>query len=623
MSKKTGAKRITLTFDLFELPTAQHRAGLAGLIIEIDSMGPEGNKRNPRDIPVIEELTPTSATITFTPDSMQGIFNDLYAAKLEQVVVANKWPGTSKPKPGKFFVVKRDPKTGEPKEVPGFAYDVVKPQAPFIARHLQSDAQKPWLELWQQMIWSIPRGGNNVRSRAPFNETAEGHSCGDGSAAWEQIQEFQEKRAKSQFKTAPISGALLLGAQAVNAEAVPFAGRVDQNLLLHFWQVVVLTFVPQAVNKKDAKIERLGYVLTIPDVSDLCEFRQAFPEILGGLTAEKPDRTPAAARVDLPAQANLEVLRKLRGDENQQRSEKSAHRAVRRNGGTAIIRENIQTVASGKALRKDWTGSVRAVESYHMIKMGNNIKMLSFSRVGDRPRLVAEYERIERTFRNPLFRAAQLRALIEEKPWHGAMLELFAEYPSPFFIEGTDTPKFLPRFGRDASAKLRAILQDLESLQGEPMTDEIDRLSSLVQKLIWTYVVTRTNSKRGIELKDPRFKRTNDKGKVYYDPDDDYRAHWKRVCSDVFLSMRSRHDQDFVEYFSNSICSVPQKFGKLSATTTDIQFLSKILIRRSNPSPTSQPELCWQDLKALAMVAVSACSSAYPPRSNTTQGSQS
>ena len=53
-----------------------------------------------------------------------------------------------------------------------------------------------------------------------------------------------------------------------------------------------------------------------------------------------------------------------------------------------------------------------------MLKLGNNVKMVSFARVADRPGLVEDYERIDRTFRNPLFRAARMRALIREEPWH-------------------------------------------------------------------------------------------------------------------------------------------------------------------------------------------------------------
>src|SRR3954452_22196571 len=92
MAKKPPPERITLTFDLHDLPTAQHRAGLAGLILQIDSMGPDGHRRDPRLIPEIDEaaLTATSARITFTRDSMQGVFDDLYDAKLIEAVVASK-----------------------------------------------------------------------------------------------------------------------------------------------------------------------------------------------------------------------------------------------------------------------------------------------------------------------------------------------------------------------------------------------------------------------------------------------------------------------------------------------------------------------------------------------------
>ena len=274
MSKKTEPDSVTMTFDLHDLPTAQHRAGLAGLILQIDSMGEKGNKRSPKLIPVIDEesFTATSATITFTRDSMQGVFDDLYAAKFVEVVVAAKWPGETKPKPGEFFVKRKDQKTGELKQAPGFAYDVVQPQAPCLSRHLDEGTKSPWLDLWRQMVWSIPRGGNNVRSRAPFIDRANDRPCGDGATAWTQAVDLEKKKTTSQLPTAPISGALMLGAQAVNAEGVAFSGRVDHNLLLHFWQLVVLTFVPQVVSKKDAKVERVGYVLAIPDVADLERF---------------------------------------------------------------------------------------------------------------------------------------------------------------------------------------------------------------------------------------------------------------------------------------------------------------------------------------------------------------
>jgi CRISPR-associated protein Cmx8 len=178
MSKKPPPETITLTFDLLELPTAQHRAGLAGLI-QIDAMGADDYRKNSKLVPVIEKLTPTSATISFTPESMQGVFDELYEAKHVEVVVATKWPGETKPKTGEFFIQKKDPKTGEMKQTTGFAYDVVQPQAPCLKRYLEGQGDA-WLKLWREMIWAIRRGGTNVNARGPFNDRADHRPCGAG-----------------------------------------------------------------------------------------------------------------------------------------------------------------------------------------------------------------------------------------------------------------------------------------------------------------------------------------------------------------------------------------------------------------------------------------------------------
>ncbi len=55
MSKTPAPDRITLTFDLHDLPTVQHRAGLAGLLLQIESMGEQGNRRAEKLIPDIDE----------------------------------------------------------------------------------------------------------------------------------------------------------------------------------------------------------------------------------------------------------------------------------------------------------------------------------------------------------------------------------------------------------------------------------------------------------------------------------------------------------------------------------------------------------------------------------------
>ncbi len=235
----------------------------------------------------------------------------------------------------------------------------------------------------RDMVWAIPRG--IPKTRAPFASRAEQVQPTDGEKTWLELCKAQEKRGASQFVTAPISGATLLSAQAINAENVPFVGRVEHNLLLHFWQVVVMTYVPQTVDNEGKRTAK-GYVLAIPDVANLRDFLEAFPELLHGLEPHKRGRRPSQALIDVAAQSTLEFLRGLRD------------------------------LGQSKAGCESWRYSVSAVESFHMLKLGNNIKLLAFDRVVNRPSLIRDYDRIERTYRNPLFRQMLLRALCATLP---------------------------------------------------------------------------------------------------------------------------------------------------------------------------------------------------------------
>jgi len=635
MSKKPEPDRIPIEFDLHDLPTAQHRAGLGGLILQIDSMGEEGNRRDPRLIPIIEDIKPTWVKISFTRDSMQGVFDDLYAAE----VIDMKLP-TPKKKKGEdipwddieeFVDVK-----GKRKKRYIYRGVGTLPSAPCIARHLQPTAQS-WIELWRRMVWEILR---NEQARAPFKQTARNGSCLVGATAWAQAVDQWERKAKSQFPTAPISGALMLGAQAVNAEAVPFSGRVDHNLLLHFWQVVVLTFAPQVVNKKDAKVKRVGHVLAIPDVADLRGFRELFPAILQGLPASERGRTPPQARIDLPDQAGLEVLRRIKESEKEPeagvgaggssgKSKKLDSRMYRRD---RLDRSGaIRDLAASKVAR-GWDGCVQAVESYHMVKLGNNVKLLSLSRLSDRPGLAEDYREIDDNYRNPLFRAALMRALIRDESWLAGMIELFAEYPWPFFIEGDDTPRYLPRFGRDARERFQSLhgsIHDMGIIEEMDEEEKGKHLSLVIQRIVNAYVEWRAEKKTGtkvsglekVPVKNKRgepLKKKNGETLMLPAYPKEFREAQQRVCADAFLSMRSRHDQDFVGYFAGSICQANHRMSQ-----DNYQFLVGVLMTNPDPNPVGRKRLSWEDIKAIAMIAVSACSFNVRPRDDEAQGSPS
>lgn len=579
-SKPAAPEKITLHYDLMTLPTAQHRAGLAGLVLQVRLMQKKEKSLGFEKIPLIEKLTRTELTITFTELSLQAVFDELYAAGIVEVATPNKWAGAT---------IKRDidvpdKKTG--KVVKHFIYDVVQPRGQLMENHLASGNESPWLKLWRDMVWNITRGINTTR--APFIKRANDQSCQEGTATWDELCKNEVKKAKSEFQTNEISGALMLGAQAVNAENISFLGRVDENLLLHFWQNAVMTFVPQMI-KRDSKIESVGFVLCIPDVANLEDFCDAYPDMLHELNDSLKGRRPAEALIDIPVQSNLEFLRYLK------------------------------TLASAKSERKSWATSVSMIESFHMLKLGNNIKLMGHDTVSNDPEIIEAYDRIRKNFRNPIFRAACIKSLLDHKNWYANLLEVFAERDWTDFVEHEKTSKYIPRFRIDARNKFQSIEANYKMLTQVNATSdesEADRLSRIVYRLVKRYVQERTLSKLGKKLED--FKLREYKGRMIPQFDKDYIEKQRKVCSETFLAMRSRHDQEFVSYFVGSICSCPQ-FLKMD----DYSFLTQILLRKSSTNPSASTPPCWEDVKSLAMIACAAVT-LVPQKSETaTQGANS
>lgn len=384
---------ITLSFDLLELPTAQHKAGLAGLVLLIQSLPDQSAA------PEIEELTSTGARIRFTKDSLQVLFDDLYDARIVEVESASKWPGQS-PKAEKL-VEEADPENGRVRTRKMYLYDIVQPAGRFLRENLANNCEA-WHKLWRDMLWAIPRG--KPTTRTPFNERAERKPCAEGAKMWRELEAFAKARGMNRLRTCEIAGAILLGAQAVNAEGVPFQGRSDQTLLLHFWQITALTFVPQAVDQ-DGQGEFSGYVLAIPEVADLEEFARLFPRMLRHLSEKRHGYRPADAVVDLPEQGALEFFRNL---------------------GRLLV----QRVAS-----KDVAYATSAVEFYQMAKVGNNVKTMASGRVIVEDGLIEQYDGIRAAYRNPLFRSAAVLALLQGEPWYRPMGDALMKRPWHFFVK--------------------------------------------------------------------------------------------------------------------------------------------------------------------------------------------
>ena len=125
------------------------------------------------------------------------------------------------------------------------------------------------------------------------------------------------------------------------------------------------------------------------------------------------------------------------------------------------------------------------------------------------------------------------------------------------------------------------------------MTDDTARrvaLARRVHEMVATYVRGRTESRTGIELKEIPLVEENGRRRRRYP--ERWLETQPKVAQEAFLQMRARRQQqDFVEYFAGTICSVGQFLPG-----SEYPVLAEALLAEGDS---------WEDIRALAMIAIS------------------
>lgn len=553
--------RFALTYDLFSLPTAQHKAGLAGLLLLIDSL--RGRRIEP--IPYVEELTSTGARIAFNLGELQTLFDDLFDAVLVEVPSRKK----RKQKNESGQTVEMEPKRVEQKEedvdgkkrlTPVYIYEELRPKGAFL-QYYYPDGDALLLKLWRDMVWSTLRGV--PLTRLVYAKRADGAHSPAALEFWTSLEKSLEKQRRGIILTESLSSSLLIGAEDANAERVSFQGPAADKFLLHMWPVVSLIHVPRKWSLDKAKDGSLGvsrkeagFVLSIPEPADLSQFREDARIVLRRLDPEPSGFRPRSALIDVHEEAGLEYLYHF------------ANRATKGQG--------------------DYTLSLCALELFHLQKQGNRIRQLAVERVLPQKNVLRDYELVRKKYWNPLFKAVILRNLLDGKPW-------YYHFDLPLHQHRFDL--FLPRqgravqrmifFGQDVRRMFESIKVQLERDTKGGIMDEQNqdnRLSMRVYRMVQTYVNLRTEEKSGRKFKD--FSKDS-KGHILYPPE--YREAREKVCTDAFLAMRGRRDQEFIGYFTGTICSVPQYLNQEEYTAVAGALMTD-----------------WERIKTLSMLALSA-----------------
>lgn len=499
-AQKTTIQELTLEYHLDALPSSQHRAGLAGLLLMHRWRARQPEQRGICDLDI---TGPRSLRIRFDRDGLAQLFDLTYAAE----VIHRPYPKPFKNKPP----LREEPreevntKTGESKTKTVYIYPVVVPKGAYL-EDWDETRNKPdggkWIKLWRDMVWNILRGV--PATRAPFEARAGNKT--DRLAA----QAFDDLAQPG--KSVDLPSTYYLGAQAVTAENVKFRDLARHQFLLHFWPFVAPIYIPETVDA-EGKRQFQGYAITVPDIVELAGFCEQLEYIMSQRSDAVAGYVPAQAVIDLPAAGALDLMARL----------------TERIGKQNAIDEDL----------------VCGVDVFHMAKVGNNVRVLGTRRVDVEFAMVDRYLNIRDKYREHRFRRQQLLNLLDRKPWHTGFDRIFSTVSTRWTIEST-------WFCRDVRTAFKN-----EALMTEK-TDQEQSLESLIYRIVGVYIAGKLDSKHGIKWKDVE----------QLDEDNDQRKHYRTkrqdIAKDAFLSIRSRTGQDFVDYFSGTLFSYPQRLGEVA-----------------------------------------------------------
>jgi CRISPR-associated protein Cmx8 len=199
-----------------------------------------------------------------------------------------------------------------------------------------------------------------------------------------------------------------------------------------------------------------------------------------------------------------------------------------------VGRDPCQTSASDLAL---------GVDIVHAEKQGNDIKLLGTCRIEPELGLLDEYARLRGAYWHAGFRRQRVLNLFARAPWYAGFGRYLATKPRAITIDSTT-------FRHDAR---QAFKQITETHMPETRVAGEKSLEELIYQVVNVYISGKLKAKYGLEWKETN---GND------DKEKEYTGHREKIAKGAFLAVRSRTGEDFVQYFSSTLFSVPQHVGE-------------------------------------------------------------
>ena len=515
---------VLVSWSLSDLPTAQHKAGLAGLFVYVCKM-PEFITDPNTLFPTVESVSPLELSVRFTQASLTALLDSVYAGEKHPVKVKQKWQGRT-PVEEKTEAVEEN---GQQRQVKFFVYEVVRPRAELISHWLGGDGENRWVVLWRDAVRGVLRAGGNTEKIYEFTSKGESptEKSGDLKELWSGLVAAARERRRA---AKPVPTSMFIGAESKSAERVDFKGEVHHNLILHLWPFVSPVYVPRAVQRKSGQwvTRNSGFVMAVPEVAHLTDFRELIDVHWRRLQGSDDNSSyrPPKSLIDTVVEGGMDFLHSL-----------------------AIDR--LKDMDEGY-----FFSTVPQVELYHLEKRGNSVRMLAAETLRPSGEVLKKFDqiRMSRARLNAMFKRLLLRNLLDGLPWYARAAEtLFTRFPVELFIRSDKSPRFAQNFGSSAREQFKL-------KERNDMSEQIN-IARKVYDIVGEYVAKRAEKRSGVK----RDELPKKDGKVDWSTPSaktkDYLEAREKMATDAFLAIRGRNSEEFVDYFVGSICAVPQFMG--------------------------------------------------------------
>lgn len=436
-------KIIELHYSLGELPSSQHRAGLAGLVLLIRWLRRQRGAR--RGMYEITHLDALGLTLRLSKVGLAMIFDAAYRAFTENRAYPFRFE-EREPIEVRFI----EGASGDSSGRTLYVYPVKVPEGAFLVDWDRSP-DGLWIKLWRDVVLSIFRSSRGLR--LPYITRSDRRHAPTPVRDVERTWYWLTTRGKA----VGIAGKDLLGAKSCTEDGIPFKDHPRLQFLLNFWPFTAQIYAPRTVDCHGT-ISSVGYTIAVPDVGDLEIFCDDLEHALRNRTPEDNKRLgcrPCGAVVDLNIEGGLDFFARLKR--------------------TVSLREGRRATAD----------VVLGVDLFHMERLKNRIFMRGIGRVDPDETLVDAYARVRGLLWSTPFRRQRIANLVDHKPWHDGFDRLIMRSSEELTLG-------CGRFRHDA----RIMFENEVSNMKHPT--DLDSLSRIVLRFVGAYLRGRLESKYGM-----------------------------------------------------------------------------------------------------------------------------